>query len=129
MASLQKKVYELLSQDSKITSDYGCKVYDFTPDNEEYPFIVIGDDTFDDFSTHTTNGFTVEVRIHTWNQTEGRKRCKEIQSRIYEILHEVDLALTGQHTVSMRGGFTNTALDPDGRTYHGVNTFNLLLGG
>jgi hypothetical protein len=129
LLSLQKKIYQLLEEDDEITSDYKCRVFDHVPDNVGYPFIVIGDDSFDDFSSHTTDGFAVTMTIHTWTQGEGKKRCKEIQSRIYEIIHKADLELAGQKTVSLRAGLTTTILDPDGRTYHGVNVFNLLLGG
>lgn len=127
--ALQTKIYTLLSADTTIVTTYGCDVYDHAPDNEPYPFIVIGEDSLDEFGAHDFDGFTVTIDIHTWTQAEGKRACKLIQDRIYALLHEADLALTGQKTISLRGGLQTTILDPDGRTYHGVNRFNLILGG
>lgn len=127
---VQQKIYQLLSEDDEITEDYGANVYDQVPDNTDGTYIVIGDDKFDDFGSHTFDGFKVELNIHTFTDiSRGRKLCKQIQGRIYELLHNVDLAITGQKTVSLRTGLQETLLDPDGRTYHGVNKFNLILGG
>lgn len=127
---VQQKIYQLLSADSEITSTYEAGIYDQVPDNTEGCYVVIGEDTFDDNSSHTHNGFKVEISLHTFTDVnKGKKRCKQIQGRIYELLHNIDLGLTGQNTVNMRSGLQETLLDPDGRTYHGINKFNLILGG
>lgn len=126
---LQTKIYQLLSADTELVTTLGCQVLDHVPDNTEAPYIVIGDDSFDDFGAHDVDGFKVDVTIHTWVESKGKKTCKQIQARIYELLHDVDLAITGQKTITMRTGLQTTLLDPDGRTYHGVNKFNLILGG
>lgn len=125
MKALQTKVFQILDADAQIT----CEVYDHTPDNSTYPFIQIGDDAFDDFGSHDIDGFQVDMTIHTWTQGEGMSACKTLQERIYTLLHNVDLALSGQRTISLRGALTTTMLDPDGRTFHGINKFRLILGG
>jgi hypothetical protein len=126
--AVQAIIYTLLSADDQL-STLGVTVYDHAPDNASYPYIVIGEDAFDDFGAHDVDGFEAVLEMHTWTQAEGKKPCKEIQDRLYQLLHDTDLGLSEHKTISLRGGMTTTMLDPDGRTYHGVNRFNLILGG
>lgn len=129
LIDVQTKIFETLSED-QVLGALGVTVFDNIPDNQRpYPFVQVGDDEFDDWGAHDIDGFKVGITIHTWSQAEGRKECKQIQDKIYDILHELDLELDDQVTVSMRSGLITTMIDPDGRTYHGVNKFNLILGG
>jgi len=127
MVDLQTKIFSLLDADATLTTTLGVSVYDHTPDNEPYPFVQVGEDTFDDWSAHDFDGRQVTFQIHTWTQGEGRKTCKQIQDRVYTILNNIDLAITGTKTIALRSGTTTTMLDPDGRTHHGVNSFDLII--
>lgn len=131
LIDLQTKIYTILSADATLQTLLGGsgRVIDRPADNLEPPFVQIGEDERDDFGAHDVDGHTFVVTIHTWTEAEGRKTCKEIQDRIYTLLHDVDLAITGQKTISLRAGLTTSMLDPDGRTHHGVSRFNLILGG
>ena len=126
---LQARIYQILSGDSTIASLVSTRIYDNAPDNAVYPFIQIGDDEFEDWSSHTFDGFSVTFTIHVWTQAQGMKTCKQIQTRIHELFHNVRLVINAQKTVSLRAGLATSMLDPDGRTHHGVSRFNLILGG
>lgn len=129
LVDIQQAVYTLLNADATLTATLGASIYDNVPDNSDYPYVQVGDDQIDDWSSHTFDGFEGRITIHTWTQGRGRKTCKQIQDRIYTLLHEADLSISDQKTVSLRTGLTTTILDPDGRTYHGVSQFDFLLGG
>lgn len=126
---LQTKIYELLQGDSTLETYVVDRVYDHVPDQSLYPFVRIGEENFEHWGAHDVEGFIGYFDIHTWTQGEGMKTCKKIQARIYQLLHNIDLSLSGHKTVSLLSGTTTTMLDPDGRTFHGVNRFNLILGG
>lgn len=125
---LQSKLYNVLKNDVFFIQQ-GCSVYDHAPDGAAYPFVEIGDDAIQSWDSHTFNGFDVEITLHTWTQGEGKRQCKELMSRIYELLHNTDLMLNSQKTIALRAGLNTIMLDPDGRTFHGVSRFNLILGG
>lgn len=128
--AVQGMVYQLLKSDAQILSLLGGEyIYDHVPDNTATPYITFGEDSFDDFGAHEVDGFQGFIEIHTWTQAEGGKLCKQIQDIVYRLFHNSDLGLTEHKTISLRGGLFTTMLDPDGRTFHGVNRFNLILGG
>lgn len=127
-SALQTAIYNRLSGDATLAS-YGVNVADVTSDNRAYPLVQIGEDEFQDFSSHTFDGFDVRIRIHTWTQAHGMKTCKQIQDRIYALMHEWDPQINGQKRVSLRLTLSRANLDPDGRTIHGIDEFQLLLGG
>lgn len=127
--TLQQKIFERLNGDSTLVTTYGCRVADVSPDSSTYPLVQIGEDDLSDFSSHTFDGFRGLLRIHTWTQSHGMKNCKLIQARIYDLLHEWNPQVTGQKTISLRSTLVQTMLDQDGRTQHGINEFEIILGG
>lgn len=125
---LQQKVFDVLKDDNELQG-YIDGVFDHVKDNFNRPYIVIADDNFGDFSGHTFDGFEGELRIHTWAESRGHFEVKRIQNRVYELLHNYDPAITGFCTISFRCTLTEVELDPDGRTYHGIQIFSFLFGG
>lgn len=125
---VQQRVYTLLTGSAAVNALVSNRVYDVVPDNPTYPFIIIGDDEYRDFSTHTDLGFEGFIQVDTWSQSHGKKECKEIQNAIYDVLNNIDLSLTGFKTLSLRCNLSNTDKDPDGRTIHGVQRFDFLIG-
>jgi hypothetical protein len=120
---IQKAILHYLTQSPNI----GYNVFDHTPDNEAYPYVVIGDDNAQSFDTKTFNGFEVSVVIHTWSQYLGRKQIKEMQGAIYSALHNQQLAIGGYNFVLCQLEFSETILEDDGRTRHGIQRFNLII--
>ena len=122
---LQEKIYEILSSDGTLTAL--CDVYDTPEDNSNYPYVCIGNDDFGEFDSHSFNGFDGFIQIDTWAQGMSKMPCKEIQARIYTLLHNVDLGLPNFDTIALRCSLQNVLDDPDGRTKHGVQRFNFIL--
>jgi uncharacterized protein DUF3168 len=129
---VQTKIYEILCDDATLTgllADGENSILDSVQEETVMPYITLGDDEFADWGSHTFQGIDGDISIRTWTQNRGRKKCKEIMSRIYDLLHGVDLSVTGYSTVSMRCVFLHTVVDPDGVTIQGIQRFKLLLGG
>ena len=121
--ALQKAIYDRLSNHN----DLAAGVYDSVPENTNYPYVTIGDDTLIDWDTKTWKGCEVTVTIHVWTENRGRKDNKAIQKTINQILDNYALDVEGFNVVHFRQEFSNTTLDPDGMTYHGVMRFRALL--
>jgi hypothetical protein len=120
---VQQAILALLSQSPGI----GYSVFDHTPDNQAYPYVVIGDDNVQPFDTKTFNGFELSVVIHTWSQYAGRKEIKTMQGLIYSALHNEAIEVAGYNTVLCQFEFSETFVEDDGRTRHGIQRFNVII--
>lgn len=102
-------------------------VFDWVPENQAMPYVTIGDDTTVDRSDKTATGQDVTLTLHVWADARGRKAVKVIMGLIYAALHRHDLAVAGHTLISIDHDFSETFLDEDGVTYHGVIRFRALI--
>jgi hypothetical protein len=115
---------------TRLTSELTIPVYDFTPQDSEFPYAVIGADTTIPLDTKTTDGHEFTSTIHLWTKGAGRKALKEQMQAVYDALHEQEIGfLSG--TVLVRCEYTETMQDPssEGDTdhyYHGLLRFRAL---
>lgn len=123
---IQKAIYDALTGDATLMGKIEG-VYDHVPQNESFPYVSIGKDTASDFSGNTFDGVNADVMINTWARGAGRKECKEIMAEIYRVLHNASLTVTGFTLVLLQFDFSDTELDPDGETYHGVQRFKMIV--
>lgn len=120
---LQKAVY--LALDGNISAP----VFDHVPQNTSYPYVVIGEDSFVDWSTDDKNGFQATINIHVWDRPEGdsgsrgRANVKVIQGEIYGILQRSSFAIGNFGNPGMSYEYSDCFMDTDGTTYHGVQRF------
>lgn len=130
---VQKALYDALSTDSDVGS-VTQDVYDYVPqgsikDDSDFPYLVIGEDTAAPWDTDTWTGAEWTVTLHAWSRYRGQKEVKEIQDACYNLLHRLDLSVTGYNTVTVEWEFSETLMDPDGLTHHGVQQFRIRLQG
>lgn len=126
---LQERLYAILIGDATLMTLINA-VYDNPPDDADMPYATIGDDSLSEFGGHTFDGFDGPVTIHAWTEGQGRKTNKAILNRLYQILHNTDLAIPGFKTVCFRCILSEVLVEPeDNRTYHGVQRYNLLVTG
>ena len=113
---------------AKLNIDLAVPVFDFVP-QESAPsnYVTIGADTLAPFSTDGKNGFDGTLVIHSWAVANGRKTIKTLQGAVYDSLNRADLAVTGYNSIGIDFEFSETNLDPDGVTYHGVQRFRILI--
>jgi hypothetical protein len=129
---LQKAIYDVLSNDYAL-GQLVTGVYDSVPQAADagsdlpFPFVTIGDDTAIDWDTDTSVGKEATLTIHSWSRYRGRSEVKQIQGAIYEALHLSNLSVVGYTTVLCLSEFSESLVDPDGLTRHGVQRFRVIL--
>ena len=104
--SLRRKFYDALDGDSTLQS-LVSDVYDFVPENATFPYVKLGEETSVDNGTKTLQGNEHTLVIHTFSRYRGSKETKEIMSRIYALLHESSLSVTGASLVNLRFEFSD----------------------
>tara|TARA_Y100000996_G_scaffold98920_1_gene71200 strand:- start:202 stop:603 length:402 start_codon:yes stop_codon:yes gene_type:complete len=124
--ALQQTVFNTLDGDSTLQS-LVSDVFNFVPQNTAYPYVQIGDDSLSDNSTKDLDGNIHSIVIHTWSRYRGDKEAKEIMARVYDLLHNSSLSVSGASLVNARFDTSDILTDPDGITKHGVQRFNFVI--
>ena len=123
---LQTRIYSALNV-SAITTALNCGVYDEVVESASYPFISLGEETAIDYSTKNQNGGEYTINIHIWSQYKGAKQTKEIMDKVHDLLHDIDLTVSGFNLINLRFEFSDIMRDPDGVTRHGVMRFRAII--
>ena len=123
---LQQAIFSALNV-SAVTSDLSCGVFDDVPQNASYPYIALGEETAVDFSVKDIQGGDFTVNIHVWSQYKGSKETKQIMDKIHDLLHNINLTVTGFNLINLRFEFSDIMRDPDGITRHGVMRFRAII--
>ena len=124
LVELQRTIYQELTADTTLMSRI-TGVFDHVDQGTQYPYVVIGEDAANEWDTDTERGAESVLTIHTWSQERGRLETKEIQELIYEILHRKHLTMNDAIFYSIFWEFSDSFLDPDGQTRHGVMRFRV----
>lgn len=123
---LQQAIYQSLTGDATLM-DTVRGVYDRPPQDSEYPYVTLGETSVSDYSTKTTTGTEHTQSLHVWSREGGRKEAMAIMERLYQLLHETALSVTGHSVIYARFLSSNLALENDGWTYHATLRFQVLL--
>lgn len=124
--ALQSAVYSALNVEA-ITTTLSCGVYDEVVEGNTYPFITLGEETTIDYSTKTETGSETTINIHIWSRYKGSKQTKEIMDKVHDLLHDVNLSVTGFSLINLRFEYSDILRDPDGITRHGVMRFRAII--
>ena len=127
-AELQAAIY------NKLNTGQAAPVYaqGSIPDNSADRYIVIGNDTLIEWDTDGRTGFEATLVIHTWDTTADNRSfipLKEIMGDVYNLLHRAELSLISYNAIGLDFEFSETFLDPDGLTRHGVQRFRVYMRG
>ena len=123
---LQKSIFNVLDGDSTL-QNLVTDVYDFVPENTAFPYVKVGEETSLDNGTKTLQGNEHTLVIHSFSRYRGSKEVKEIMSRIYALLHESSLSVTGASLVNLRFEFSDVIKENDGFTSHGLQRFRAVV--
>ena len=124
--ALQKTVFDALDGDSTLQS-LVTDVFDFVPETTAFPYVKVGEETAVDNGTKTLQGNDHTLVIHTFSRYRGSKETKEIMSRIYALLHESSLTVSGASLVNLRFEFSDIIKENDGLTTHGLQRFRAMI--
>jgi hypothetical protein len=129
---VQQAIYSKLSADIPLNAVV-TGIFDDYPqltdpgDPANYPFVAIGEDNHVTIDTDTELINQVSITVHTWSRYRGRAETKEIQGLIYDTLHRANLVKTGYKFITITQESSESQLDADGLTRHGIQTFNLMI--
>ena len=113
---------------SKLDTDLSVSVYDFVPqENAPDSYVTIGSDTLVPYNTDGNKGFNATLTIHTWDTSNGRKDIKLLQGQVYDSLDRAEIVVTGYNSIGIDFESSDTTLDPNGATYHGIQRFRFLI--
>jgi len=108
-------------------STLSTPVFDHVPQGTAFPYIVIGDDTSIPWDTDTSLGTETTCTIHVWSRERGRKQVKAIMDAVYASLNRASFAIAGGVLIECIYEFSESFMDPDGLTRHGVMRFRLTV--
>ena len=124
--ALQKTIFDALDTDSTLQSKV-TDVYDFVPENTAFPYVKLGEDTAIDNGTKTLQGNEHTLVVHTFSRYRGSKEIKDIMARIYTVLHESSLTVSGASLVNLWFEFSDVLKENDGLTTHGLQRFRAIV--
>lgn len=136
--AMQKAVFDALRGDAALqglTGQVPSRVFDHVPqglwrtpdaDGRFPPYLVIGFSTARDFDSKTENGCEQTLMVHTWSRYRGFREIKEIMAAVVDILDRQDLSVAGHNLIQLRFEFSDTFIEDDGLTRHGVQRFRAL---
>ena len=129
---VQQAIYTKLANDTALNAAIKG-VFDDYPqltdpgDASNYPFVAIGNDNHVVIDTDTELMNRVSITIHVWSRFRGRSETKAIQGLIYNALHRANLSAIGYKFVTITQITSESDVDRDGLTRHGVQTFDLMI--
>lgn len=125
---VQQAIYNTLSNGLNVPV-YDDVPQELTATDSGFPFVTIGDDTFNEGSTDTEGGFFATLTLHIWSRYAGFLETKQIQADIYALLNRQSISLQNNDygIAGITFDSSNTVLDPDGLTRHGISRFQLYM--
>ena len=130
--AVQTVIYQLLSADPALTA-LVKGVYDDVPEDPDlpqdqiFPYVTIGESIHNESDTVSVLGDDVSTIVHTWSRYRGRKETKQIQGAIYDALHRANGTYSGYDIISIDWENSQSFIDQDGLTRHGVQSFRVLI--
>jgi len=98
-----------------------------TGDDSYFPYIVIGDDSVMDWSTDTASGGDIDVMIHVWSRSDGKRETKQIQAAIYALLHRQALTVPDHEFIGCDFDNETSVIDTDMKTFHGTCEYRVYI--
>lgn len=127
---VQRALLERLRTDERLLSTV-TGIHDDVPQDspgraEHFPYIVLGDDVISAWDTDTEVGVDASCTIHVWSRHRGRAEVKKVQGLIYDRLHRASFVADGVIFVTINHEQSQSFMDMDGLTRHGVQEFRVL---
>lgn len=124
---LQKAIFTKLNGNVDGLDGANIPVYDDVPQQSNYPYVQIGEETSANNGTKTLDGVEHTLTMHIWSQYRGRREIKTIMKSVYDLLHNTAISVSGASLVNVRQEFSTTLAENDGITRHGVIRFRAVV--
>ena len=110
LQAVQVAIYNKLTSDG-VLMGMVTGVYDVVPQHAISPYLLIGDGSTQELPQLVNQVTEATLDLHVWSKGGGRKTVLNILSRIYGILHQGSLSLTGMTCVAMHCTEAQTNVD------------------
>lgn len=125
--AVQQGIYAALIGSPELVGKIS-EIYDDVPERgATFPYVSIGDASHVPLDSDTRTGVIADVTIHTWSSYRGRREAKAIQGAIYTTLNRAELSFPGYDFITCDFLSSDTTVEPDGKTRHGVQVFQIIL--
>lgn len=105
----------------------GDKVYSLVAKkNAPFDYIVLGDSPESQFRTFGRGGHANSLTVHLWSQKTQKKGPLTMYDNIERIFDNKPLVISGHTRVSTSTRLITVLADPDGVTFHGVASIDVL---
>lgn len=102
-------------------------VFDHSPQDATFPYVVVGEATGVDHDTDDTLGWDAEVTIHQWSRFRGYEEVERIQRQTDEALNRTEPVVVDGRIVTLHRVSVDGVLDDDGLTRHGIHRFRAIV--
>ena len=89
--------------------------FDAVPEDETFPYIVIGDETATDWSEKIGAGIDASEQVQVFSRADGFAEAKEIAGRVVDALTAGEFEVDGQNLVDLRLEGSETFRDEEDR--------------
>jgi hypothetical protein len=125
---LQTAIYNKLTADATLMALVEG-IFDRPPQSSAFPYVTIGDSAAKDLSNKSAVATDHKTVLHVWSRQGGRAEAATIMDRLYQLLHQGTLTVTGHTLVIMHFTANTLTLENDGETYHGTLVLRIVLQG
>lgn len=132
LGQLQESIYGILTNDAWLMNQI-TGVFDFVPDNQNFPYVQIGEFTTSPFQTYDRYGQEVTATIHVYSQRigpnayQGMAQIDAIMNSVQRLLARTFFPVQGWGDVGCWGDYEQTLLESDGITRHGILRYRIKL--
>lgn len=128
--AVQIGIRAVLLGDATLTGIIGPRsVWDEPPEDEEMPYVHIGEQTSIPDGTHGGQGRQVASTLHSWAKARSAASVNSIGERLVALLdHQhgaLDAATSGVTVWMVRHEFSQTLRDPDRTIRHRMDRFRI----
>lgn len=99
-------------------------------ENNPYPFITYDTNEAEPFDSKTQTSQEIFIQISAWSRSSNKKEAMDIISRIYTLLHNVDLSSAGINNILTQQTGSSRVMEDDSLNfvlYHGIIEFRIIM--
>ncbi|MDP1724822.1 MAG: DUF3168 domain-containing protein [Alphaproteobacteria bacterium] len=123
---LQKVIVERLQNDEDLIEKINKRVYDVTPPNPIFPYVVLGQDTIKAWNSKTSLGHDISFIIHIFTRDKSRMEMKDIIVKIIDALKLNPLYLEANLLIYLMPELVQSFVELDQMTCHGIIRLHAL---
>jgi hypothetical protein len=125
--ALRAAIHDALSGDSALTSVLGgSRIYDETPRNVTFPYVMLGETRLLDLSGDGGDTQEHQLTLHAWSRHGGHREAHMIAGALLQALDDAPLSPDGHRLVNLRFSVADIRRESDGKTYHALVRFRAV---